>query len=231
MFLFTLAYSQTLCELNPQVKTDQGDFYSKNPCYGMVLTSPNGSCYRIRVQDDGTLITDPVACSGLNIGDMHAGGIIFYLDPSGQGGLVASKNDVAQADWGCYGTVITGADGTIIGSGNQNTQDILYECLTPNIAADLCADFLDSGFSDWFLPSIDELSEMYFNIGQGANGSNNNIGNFTSSNLGKYASSTESSSTRVRIVLFATGTGSGGAGGISTHSKAGTLNVRPIRAF
>lgn len=170
-------------------------------------------------------------CPVLNIGDTYAGGIIFYLDPSGQGGLVAANTDVPQAIWGCHGTDITGAEGEIIGTGNQNTQDILAGCTTPDIAADLCTNFISNGFSDWYLPSIDELSEMYYNIGQGATGANNNIGGFTSFDQGRYGSSTEGTPVQCRIISFATGSGASSSGGSAYLSKNGTLNVRPIRAF
>lgn len=168
-------------------------------------------------------------CPALNIGDMHAGGIIFYLDPSGQGGLVAAKMDAASAAWGCNGTDLPGAGGIAIGTGNQNTNDILASCPTPGIAADQAANFVDSGFSDWFLPSIDELAEMYFNIGQGATGANNNIGGFAISGS-DYWSSTEGGAPAIsaRIINFANGNGSTG---FSNAGKDGVKRIRPIRAF
>ena len=114
---------------------------------------------------------------GLN----YAGGIIFYMNPDGNGsGLVAATEDqgLGAIIWGCSGTMIAGADGTTIGTGAQNTNDIELGCATPNIAADHCANLTLNGYDDWFLPSKEELNEMYSNIGQGAVGSNYNIGGF-----------------------------------------------------
>ena len=101
--------------------------------------------------------------ASLQIGDFHEGGVIFYLDGTG-GGLVADISDLSTgAEWGCYGTAINGTNGTAIGTGKQNTLDILGGCAQANIAARLCGNSNAQGYTDWFLPSRDELNEMYLN--------------------------------------------------------------------
>jgi hypothetical protein len=104
----------------------------------------------------------PIA--SVQIGDYRDGGIVFWVDTTGQHGLICDIQDLGTAEWGCYGTVIVGANGTAIGTGQQNTNDILVGCnQSSGIAAEICNNSIAQGFSDWFLPSKDELSQMYQN--------------------------------------------------------------------
>jgi hypothetical protein len=104
------------------------------------------------------------------IGDIGpAGGIIFYVNKNyaadGWRFLEASPRDQsAGTKWGSFRTPMPGAYGTAVGTGKQNTADILAACKTQGIAADLCASYSLNGVRDWFLPSSDELLLMYTNL-------------------------------------------------------------------
>jgi len=116
-------------------------------------------------------VNDPPA-----IGDTHQGGIVFYLDGNG-GGLIAAPSDQSSATWGCYGQSIGGTS-SAVGTGAANTTAIVSGCSESAIAARICADLTLGGYTDWFLPSKDELNLMYKNIGQGNVLGLGNVGNF-----------------------------------------------------
>lgn len=161
-------------------------------------------------------------------GKIYAGGFIFYLTPAAETGLVAAPpfwNGINDPDptgpWGCAFVDIPGAQGTAIGTGALNTIDIEAGCGTSGIAADICANLVLNGFNDWFLPSKDELNEMYLKVGQGAAGPNQNIGGFAN---GSYWSSTEENSMSSWFHDF-------NINGQYTDDRELWYRVRPVRAF
>ncbi|MEI6596847.1 MAG: DUF1566 domain-containing protein [bacterium] len=103
------------------------------------------------------------ACIPLSIGLAHQGGKIAYLSGFNSGLIAALSDQSTAAAWGCSGTAISGADGTAIGTGNQNTIDIMAGCATAGIAARLCRGVTINGYTDWYLPSKDELNQLYIN--------------------------------------------------------------------
>jgi hypothetical protein len=135
-----------------------------------------GICAALFAQDAGKTY---------KIGDIGpAGGIIFY----DRGSYSSSKADgktnglAAEwryleaapveteftAEWGGYGVNISGT-GLTIGSGKKNTQFIIERMKGlggSNCAAQLCVKMDYNGFTDWFLPSKDELDLMYKNLKQ-----------------------------------------------------------------
>lgn len=121
---------------------------------------------------DPTTPSDPNTpiLNALKIGDFHQGGIITYFfkdtDPGyvrgEQHGFVVSPEDVIKSTyWGCPGLSITKARAEFIGAGKANSAEIVRMCSAPNSAARLCANYTYGGFSDWFLPSKDELNQIY----------------------------------------------------------------------
>ena len=194
--------------------------------YDATATIDDGSCIINGCTDStatnyNTLAnTDDGSCTfSISIGDTHQGGIIFWLDASGGHGLISAPTDQSLAEWGCYGTLI--GTGTAIGTGNQNTIDIEAGCTTSGTAADICANLTLGGYNDWFLPSKDELIEMFLNIGQGNTLGLGNIGGF---GIGYYWNSTEYSANSAYIENFYNPD-------VDIDPKSKINKVRAVRAF
>jgi len=50
------------CAPNVMVATEKGDVYIEDACYGVIMKSPNGSCFRFKVTDAGTWESEAVLC-------------------------------------------------------------------------------------------------------------------------------------------------------------------------
>ena len=103
-----------------------------------------------------------------SIGNPYCGGIVFYLDETGEHGLIADVEDLEVSQWGCTNDEVQ-TTGSGIGSGYQNTVDISTDCSERPIAAVTALNHETKGYDDWYLPSLLELSLMYESIG--SNGS------------------------------------------------------------
>lgn len=100
-----------------------------------------------------------------SVGDIGpAGGLIFYDKGAKSDGweyLEAAPSDQsAGIQWYNGTSVSTGATGTAIGTGRSNTDKIVSAQGSGSYAAEVCADLTLHGYSDWFLPSKDELHLM-----------------------------------------------------------------------
>lgn len=98
----------------------------------------------------------------LEVGQSYGGGIIFYLNETGKHGLIAVANDQSDNSQWFNGAIIrTGATGSSIGDGEANTNLIVNSLGEGNYAASFCYNLELNGYSDWFLPSKDELNLMF----------------------------------------------------------------------
>lgn len=106
------------------------------------------------------------------LGDAYQGGYIFYIDATGEHGLVMGPPETETSlPWGCSGTFIDIGNGAAVndlGWGMYCTSRIVLKCNQPNIAARYCYDLEYGGFKDWFLPNLTEWNTMIKNIGTSA---------------------------------------------------------------
>ena len=153
------------------------------------------------------------------IGMAAEGGIVFYIDESGQHGLVAAMEDLGPLEWGCYDLSILGADEQSIGTGLQNSLEIGTQCTDTPIASSEALAYESEDYTDWYLPSYDELQEMYYTIGQGS--SIGNKGNFSNS---WYWTSSQANTDIAWSFSFNNGTA-------FNFYKSSAFMIRPVRTF
>ena len=160
------------------------------------------------------------------IGDAYGGGKIAYIlvsgdpgyDPAVQHGLIAATDDqstgIVWAIAAYQGTSITGTL-NILGSGLANTDKIIAQNGTGiTYAAGLARSYNGGGYTDWYLPSYDELNKLYLNKAF--------IGGFFGFNF--YWSSSEHAANEVWYQNFSNGL-------TGCFTKATTQYVRVVRSF
>jgi len=181
---------------------------------------------------DGGFTINEIIAGGANSSDfygvMYEGGIIFHITPEGTG-LVSAPVDQGDIIKWALTAVITGASGFGIGTGQANTDSILFYNGAGNYAAYLCDTLTLNGFDDWFLPSSGELTAMWEHLAD-ADGDSDNSGQFDPGNLGnfepvRYWCSSEATASVAWTVNMGTGV-------ISGFPKLFDFyNVRAVRAF
>lgn len=170
-------------------------------------------------EPDGTLTI--ISGAKVNIGDIAHGGIVFYVDASGQHGLVADDVDLGTQRWHAGTNGNTHAKNKAIYGGQMNTAIIIAAQVAigddgGSYAAKTCMQSEKNGFGDWYLPSPEELLLMQSNLhAQG-------LGGFTNT---QYWSSRETTSTNSMLVNFAD------PGVLFNNGKAANYRVRAVRRF
>lgn len=153
------------------------------------------------------------------VGDIGpAGGYIFYdkgFFSSGWQYLEAAPpNTELIIAWGP--SMNAGSTALVVGSGKQNTDLIIDAFGANDSAAKSCANLNVGGYRDWFMPSSDELYQMYDKLKRLGKGG------FTDSNY--WSSSQSSGNTYAYCYNF-------GNGSRSSTTKGNVFYVRAVRSF
>jgi hypothetical protein len=169
------------------------------------------------------------------VGDLLQGGVVYYIAPTptdldGDGkvdiGLICAVEDQSAAiNWILGGVTQTTENGntlTAIGTGQTNTNAMMNQAGYTGGAAQVAEDYsvTDNGvtYNDWFLPSLEELNEMYSqkNSIEAAAG----VTPFGTN----YWSSSENNSSKAKSVDMSSGND-------SNTNKSSQYSVRAIRTF
>jgi len=170
------------------------------------------------------------------------GGYVFYDKGTYSDGwryIEASSSDFSSSvaiEWGCFNKPVTAARSLEIGSGLTNSEAILtfHDALDDfynnpsncssnsngTVAAKICLDLVENGFSNWHLPSEKEGLLMYQNLHlQG-------MGNFIADGTTLYWTSTEHDDNTATAIDF-----SNGNHGWLCKQCAYNVKVRAVRYF
>jgi hypothetical protein len=195
-----------------------------------VITAPKGVTPKLTLcKGVPTWVLNKCFTKGpYQIGDLGpARGIVFYLsDSNGFHGLEAAPDDQSSnSQWGCYNNSAPIVTGAAIGTGASNTTNIIAGCnkSESGVAAKIASDYEFDGFTDWYLPSLNELNEMLTSIGPGAPAPVSDMGGFSSA---PYWSSTGAGASIAKGASFSNGT-------VRSYSFPTNtpMYVRAIRAF
>jgi hypothetical protein len=165
-------------------------------------------------------------CTVLSIGDSYEGGKIAYILQTGDPGydanvphgIIAATADYSvRIRWNNGSNINTVATATALGTGLSNTNAIIAAQGAGSYAASVARNHNGGGYTDWHLPSKNELEKLIIN--------KNAIGGFvTSGSTAWYYSSSESASDKAWLIYAVDGTW-------YANPKQETWNVRPIRFF
>ncbi len=120
----------------------------------------------ITISGDGTgtnpYVIGSTAGNIRHIGELFGGGIVFYVDETGEHGLICSLIDLSTA------YIWSNANGQISGNtwdGQANTNAIVGQSGMTSSAAKLCDDYTNADygtgiFSDWYLPAIAQIETL-----------------------------------------------------------------------
>ena len=101
------------------------------------------------------------------VGELYQGGVVFYVDNTGNHGLICSMIDLSNTVmWSTLLTTVAGALSDWNGASNTVA---IAASTTTTCAADICDTYTNTNYgtgvySDWYLPSRSEMSLLIDNV-------------------------------------------------------------------
>ena len=201
------------------------EFMKNSIIVAILLSAFVSNAQRTMFGTQNNYVVPVLPAASPDLGATYGGGKIFYIfqpgDPgyvAGEShGLIAAVSDQTASQWGCWGSNIGGLS-ELLGAGGANTNVIIANCGQANIAAIRAIAVTDGGYTDWYLPSKNELYQLYLN--------RSIVGGFgVLTNL--YWSSSQATWSQSTDAYYQNFTN----GGIGLFDKNTTMGVRAIRKF
>ncbi len=200
--------------------------------YVLPVTKPVVGRYLKATGINGTEVTLSweVAAGGVNhyVGEQYGGGVVFWVDETGNHGLIISMVDVGvNVTWSNLYNDWCG--NTNDDDGKNNTASIIAQAGHTNSAAKRCDDYYNDDygtgqFNDWYLPSMNEMKKIWSSLYEISKGITNYGAPATQIDNKPYWTSTENSATQTIALNFVTCH-------FLPYYKATRCNVRAIRSF
>jgi hypothetical protein len=173
-----------------------------------------------------------------SIGQTGPGGGLIFITPTTTGNTTGKYFEAAPSGWSGSGTdplgklctnatSVAGASETAIGTGETNTNLFAASADCGPSAADTATALILGDKDDWFLPSYDELKEMYSKLHKAVGGA---LGGFNTSGMTDYLSSSDHPSL-IGYAMYGWFGSSDGVGGWGLTSKTELWAYRPVRSF
>lgn len=199
-----------------------------NPAMGLMIYQTDGTAGFYYF--NGNAWTS-VAASSHYPGELFGGGVIFWVDQTGQHGLIVSMIDISTGQaWSNVTSAMIGPSAQSDWDGPGNSLAITSQSEHTSSAAKSCLDYINTDygtgvFSDWYLPARGEMIDLWTNlksVQQSLDTDGNPATNPISQNY--YWTSTEYNSSLAYGFYFQHGY-------TSAPSKSESHIVRAIRAF
>ena len=176
-----------------------GSFSGSGTVYNFVVTPTSNGLITVNIASGVATDAAGNLCTGTItapvVGDIYGGGVVAYILQSGDPGyandgitrgiIVSTDNQSLSSTWDATGAGpdVSGAMGTAIGTGLANTNAII-SVFGHNFAAYAARSYTGGGYTDWYLPSTDELNKLYLSKAYTGNFQGVNYWSSTEFNLG-----------------------------------------------